>query len=298
MTIENSDISKHKRTLPAGEKFSILIPSWNNLAQLQLCIKSIKNNSFYKHQIIVHINDGSDGTIEWILKQNDIDYSISTNNVGVCFALNICSSLAHTDYILYMNDDMYACKNWDKFLWEEIEEIGHKNFFLSSTTIEPKAQSNCAIERNFGTDLSSFNEEQLNKEFELIPFKDWSGSTWPPNVLHKDIWDLVGGYSIEFSPGMYSDPDFSMKLWRAGVRIFKGVSQSRVYHFGSSTVKRIKKNKGYYQFIVKWGITSSTFCKLFLKRGNLYDGSLSTPKFSNFIKVKNFYKRIRANFEL
>ena len=37
-----------------------------------------------------------------------------------------------------------------------------------------------------------------------------------------ELWDLVGGLSTEYSPGMYSDPDFSKKIYEAGVRIFKG----------------------------------------------------------------------------
>ena len=47
-------------------KFSIVIPSWNNLAYLQLCIDSIKKHSKYTHQIIVHINEGVDGTLDWV----------------------------------------------------------------------------------------------------------------------------------------------------------------------------------------------------------------------------------------
>ena len=35
---------------------SILIPSFNNLEYLKLCINSINKNSKYKHQIIVHVN--------------------------------------------------------------------------------------------------------------------------------------------------------------------------------------------------------------------------------------------------
>lgn len=45
---------------------------------------------------------------------------------------------------------------------------------------------------------------------------DWMGATIPPNIVHRDIWDLVGGYSIEYSPGMYSDPDFTAKLYMCG----------------------------------------------------------------------------------
>lgn len=39
-------------------KFSILIPTWNNLDFLKLCINSIEKNSYFKHQIIIYVNDG------------------------------------------------------------------------------------------------------------------------------------------------------------------------------------------------------------------------------------------------
>lgn len=57
--------------------FSIVIPTWNNLAFLKLCIQSIQRNSYYNHQIIVHVNDGSDGTLEWIKKQVLITHILS-----------------------------------------------------------------------------------------------------------------------------------------------------------------------------------------------------------------------------
>jgi glycosyltransferase involved in cell wall biosynthesis len=295
MNIADAHIQYFKHTNSANQKFSILIPTWNNLAYLQLCIRSIRENSFYKHQIVVHVNEGIDSTKEWIKQQDDIDYSISDVNIGVCYALNCCSMLAQTDYILYMNDDMYACKNWDKYLWDEIIAIDHNYFFLSATAIEPKTQSICSIEKDYGTDVESFDEEKLNKEVDSLSFRDWSGATWPPNVLHKELWNLVGGYSIEFSPGMYSDPDFSMKLWQAGVRLFKGISKSRVYHFSFGSTKRVKKNNGYYQFIAKWGMTSGTFTKLFLKRGEAYKGPLAEPSIPLYIKLKNTFKSAWAN---
>ena len=46
--------------------FSILIPTWNNLDFLKLCIESIRKNSCFQHQIIVYVNDGSDGTLDWV----------------------------------------------------------------------------------------------------------------------------------------------------------------------------------------------------------------------------------------
>ena len=279
-----------------GEKrtnsgFSILIPTWNNLPYLKLCIDSIRKNSSLNHQIIVHVNDGVDGTLDWVKTQNDLEYTASEENVGVCYALNIAASLARTDYILYINDDMYVCPQWDTSLMEEILNIGHKLFFLSATSIELRPQSNCSIKGDFGLAFDDFKESELLKNYDKFPMSDWCGATWPPNVVHKELWTLVGGYSTEFSPGMYSDPDFSMKLWRAGVRLFKGVNRSRVYHFGSQSVKRVKKNKGYYQFLNKWGMTSSTMSEYILKRGEPYFGYLGTAKIPFQIRIKNIFKR-------
>ncbi len=285
-----------KRSDFKNAKFSILIPTWNNLDYLKLCINSIRKNSFFEHQILVHINEGTDGTTEWVKQQPGIDFTFSEKNIGVCFALNMCRSLADTSYILYLNDDMYVCPGWDKELSDEIDAIGHPYFFLSSTAIEPQKNNNCSIIKDFGRDIHSFNEEKLLKEFQQLPMHNWSGATWPPNIVHKDIWDMAGGYSVEFSPGLYSDPDFSLKLWQMGIRLFKGVEKSRVYHFGSMSVKRIKKNKGYYTFISKWGITSSTLTKLYLRRGEKYNGILPEPIIPFPLRLKNLYKRIVADF--
>ncbi len=49
--------------------FSILIPSYNNLDYLKLCLKSIFKNSSEKHELIIHVNDGSDGTLEYVKKK-------------------------------------------------------------------------------------------------------------------------------------------------------------------------------------------------------------------------------------
>lgn len=252
--------------------FSILIPSWNNLGFLKLCIESIEKNSAYKHEILIHVNDGSDGTLEWV-RQKGYKHTHSEENIGVCYALNGLRPLATTDYIMFMNDDMYVCPGWDTALYEEIQRIGHKMFFLSSTLIQPRPFfcKSVIAPANYGETVENFDEERLLREYATLPHGDWMGATWPPNVVHKDLWDLVGGYSIEFSPGMYSDPDFSAKLWMAGVRLFKGVDRSRVYHFEARSTHRIVKNDGSLQFLRKWGITSGSFIRDILHRGEPFD---------------------------
>lgn len=262
-------------TLGEQAKFSILIPTWNNLDYLKLCLRSIEKNSAYKHQILIHVNEGADGTLDWLKEHPEYEYTHSKENVGVCWALNGLRPLVKTDYILYMNDDMYVCPGWDEVLWKEIESLPDNKFFLSSTLLQPRPFfcKSVIAPANFGESVEGFREEDLLKNYQSFEHPDWFGATWPPNVVHKDIWDLVGGYSIELSPGMYSDPDFSAKLWMAGVRLFKGLSASRVYHFEARSTGRVKKNNGSLQFLFKWGITSASFMRNILKRGEPFNAS-------------------------
>jgi len=247
--------------------FSIIIPTWNNLPLLQLCIRSIRQNSAFPHQIIVHVNDGSDGTLAWVCAQG-ITHTASPENIGICLAVNEAAMHATQDYILYLNDDMYCCPGWDSALADKLKPLNTDLFMLSGTMIEPKDTKNpCVIVRNYGDDAGNFDEAGLLAELPAIKKDDWFGATWPPTLVSRRWWCMVGGYSSEFSPGMSSDNDFSMKMWHAGCRIFLGVGSSFVYHFQCKSTGKVKKNDGGRQFLHKWGMRQSVFDRYYLRRG-------------------------------
>lgn len=81
--------------------FSIIIPTWNNLPYLRLVIKSLRRHSTHPHQLIVHVNDGSDGTLAWV-RDEGIEHTASPGNIGICHAVNIAAARATQDYIVYM----------------------------------------------------------------------------------------------------------------------------------------------------------------------------------------------------
>jgi glycosyltransferase involved in cell wall biosynthesis len=299
--MEIKEIAFHKGVkLPEKQdqaKFSILIPTWNNLPYLKTCIASILKNSRHQHQIVVHINDGSDGTLDWV-KEKGFDYTHSENNTGVCFAFNAAASLAKTEFLLLIDDDNYVLPDWDYFLWEEVQQIGHPYFAVSATKIENKKTFNpCVIApHNFGNGLDDFKEEEILGSYKDLKFQDWNGSSWYPMVVHKHIWDLVGGMSVEYTPGMYSDPDFMMKLWKAGVRYFKGVNNSRTYHFMSRSVRRIKKNNGRKQFLLKWGMSNSTFRDYYLRMDSKFLGKMEEPEMTLKLKMRMMRDRLKIFF--
>ena len=290
--------------------FSILIPTFNNINYLKFCIKSIKKNSKYNHQIICHVNIGDDGTIEY-LQNEKIDYSHTIYNSGICEGINKAAKLARYDYFLYAHDDFYFCPEWDSILKNEINKIGHNNFYLSGTMMnEGQITFNC------GNTPDEFDENKFLSEYKNYNHFDFQGSTWAPSIVHRDLWIKVGGLSEEFFPGTGSDPDFNMKLWNLGIRIFKGINNFKVYHFGSIVLRK-KLNKmnnkskfgsiGAKIFLLKWGISIKFFKKFYLQSNTIYKGPLNEPIINfnyifkyivcriNYFYIKLFYKKYIVN---
>ena len=95
---------------------------------------------------------------------------------------------------------------------------------------------------NCGTTIKDFNETKLLNNYKNVKYFDHQGSHWAPHLIHKSVWDKIGGFSEEFDPGFASDTDLNMKLWKIGVRIFKGINNFKVYHFGSITLRKKKRS--------------------------------------------------------
>jgi glycosyltransferase involved in cell wall biosynthesis len=260
--------------------FSIIIPTFNNIEYLKLCISSIKKNSKFQHEIIVHVNEGADGTENYLIEQ-DIKYTSTKYNSGICEAVNTAAKKATTQYILYAHDDFYFCPLWDTVLLDEVNKIGHNRFYLSGTMM-----NNGPIKINCGNTLEDFDESKLLNSYKNSNYFDFQGSTWAPHLIHKDLWTKVGGFSEEYYPGTGSDPDLNMKLWKIGIRIFKGINNFKVYHFGSIVTRKYKNHptiktesgsKGGKIFLLKWGITINFFKEFILNSDKIYAGPLYEP---------------------
>ena len=271
--------------------FSIIIPTLNNLNYLILCIKSLRVNSTYTHQNIPHVNIGEDGTVDFLEKEN-IQYTFTKHNAGICEGMNMASKKANNDFILYSHDDFYFCPEWDLTLKNEIDKIGHNKFYLSGIMM-----NNGPLKFDCGDSLKNFNESKLLQNYQNINHYDFQGSTWAPHLIHKTLWNKIGGFSEEYYPGTGSDPDLNMKLWNEGVRIYKGINNCKVYHFGSIVTRNYKDhptiqtesgNKGAKIFILKWGISIAFFKRFYLRSDTKYEGELDNPKVSLIYLINLF----------
>ena len=70
-------------------KFSIILPTWNNLRYLKACIPSIRKNSFNpKNKIVVFVDEDNDGTVEWlesVKNEYNLKYIVFKKFIFPCF---------------------------------------------------------------------------------------------------------------------------------------------------------------------------------------------------------------------
>jgi glycosyltransferase involved in cell wall biosynthesis len=269
--------------------FSIMIPTWNNLDYLKLCIHSIKQNSVLDHEILIHVNEGEgpDGTLEWVRSQG-IRHSYARKNVGICLSVNYLAAQASHEWLLYLNDDMVCCPGWDTALINAVRQTPNNLAMFFSTLIEPTNTGNALVlVQDFGRAPGEFDEARMLTNYMMHPRADLLGQASQPTLVHRIWWQIVGGYSLEYGPGMSSDDDLLMKFWVAGCREFRIIGSSRVYHFVQKTTKRVRCNHGGRTFVMKWGITQREFKRDYLsKSGQLVGQTDRLPQATLVGKMK------------
>lgn len=252
------------------KRFSIIIPSWKHLACLDLVCRGLAQNSAVQHQVIIFFNEFGEDEKKWV-SGKAIDYETSPDNLGVCAAVNRAAKLARTDYICYMNDDMYPLPGWDVALQPYLDMSD--KIWISSTPVEPGKANSCAIGFcDYGASPENFREADLLRDCRglIRPYNMFS--TWTPSVIPKSNWDAIGGFDEAYFPGYGSDPDLAMKMYNYGCRLFIGVGASLVYHFARNTVSlydhiETMDSKAYFK--KKWGMSRRRFLKNRLHRGEV-----------------------------
>jgi hypothetical protein len=180
----------------------------------------------------------------------------------------LLSAQASREWFLYMNDDVVCCPGWDTALLEAARASPSPLAMFFSTLIEPIDTGNpLVIVRDYGRTPDNFDEAKLLANYSSPARPDVLGQGNQPTLVRRAHWLMVGGYSLEFGPGLSSDDDLLMKFWLVGCRHFRVVGASRVYHFASRSTWRVRRNRGGRTFVMKWGITQNEFKRRFLATG-------------------------------
>jgi GT2 family glycosyltransferase len=89
-------------------QLSVVIPSWNDLPQLQRCLTSLQKQALPREQFqIVIVDDGStDGTADWLRQQDDVTAIVLAENRGRSAARNAGLHQATGELIIFLDADL------------------------------------------------------------------------------------------------------------------------------------------------------------------------------------------------
>lgn len=237
------------------------ISTYNNLPYLKIAIDSVRKNSYYKDApFIVHAENCTDGTNEWLEengKKYKLDYHIDVHTdkpKGIGGGMNFCADLVQTEFINFLHSDFYVTKDWDVELLKIHEAYPNEELWVNSYRVEPnmfdssqRPGTTIVPKDLFGAYHNNFNSalfdewvtefKNINNYFEIPKGEGVSG------VVRKSTWDKVGGNDPRFAPTSWDDMDLFLRMLQHGVR-FVLPSSSIIWHFGARGSHRLEENNG------------------------------------------------------
>lgn len=251
-------------------KVDIVIPTWNNLEYLKLCIDSIRKGTDHPHNIIV-VTSGTDGTADWLRAQPDVIHHISDRRLHFAEANNAGLAMAKERYVMLLNDDTIVGKGWLSALMHEAMKPGigavgplsncdrgwlHQEALVVAGKELIPGMTREDVAR-IVPQLQDFRHEKVVRERRWIAFY--------ATLLPRAAVDKIGLFDEGFKSGD-EDLDYCKRLADAGYRIVQ-TFDSWIFHFGGKTRKNSeradhvlhdredKANHAY--FMKKWGVPPS-----------------------------------------
>lgn len=237
------------------------ISTYNNLPYLKLAVDSVRKNSWFKDApFIIHAENCTDGTNEWLVKNSErfkLQYFIDVHNEspkGIGGGMNFCAERVETEYINFLHSDFYVTENWDLELLKVHQKYPEEKLWVNSQRVEPNMFNGTTrpgtiiVEKDvFGAYANDFlalafedwvkDLKEMNEYFEIPKGEGVSG------LVKKLVWDEVGGNDPRFAPTSWDDMDLFVRMLQHGVRFVLPFS-SIVWHFAARGSHRLEENDG------------------------------------------------------
>lgn len=211
----------------------IVIPNYNGNNILKECIRSLYNQTYFNFRIIIIDNNSVDSDYLWLNNYKNVLFKKLDNNYGFDKAVNEGIKLSNSEYIVLLNNDTVATKDWLEILVNVIK-TDEKIFSVSSKMIRYD-NKNIIDDAGDGYNLlgwgykigdgKSITKYSKNREI----FSSCAGAA----IYRRSILDEIGYFDEEFFAYM-EDIDIS---YRAKIYGYKNIycADAKIYHIGSAT---------------------------------------------------------------
>lgn len=270
------------------------VSTYNNLEYLKWCIPSVRKNAHFKDApFVVHAENCTDGTNEWLEEIKDqynleiyIEPEVKPAR-GIGGGMNFCADKVKTDYIIFLQSDFYVAKDFDLTLLEEINKHEGK-YVVSSWRIQPNVFNDTERIGTIFTPLDVFGAyyDDFQEDYFLAYSKEFSetndvqirrGEGAGGYIIKKQDWDYIGGNDSLFAPTSWEDMDLFIRMQNEGFEFIQ-TTKSVIWHFAGRGSHRLEENNGQscerqreaesknsIKFYNKWGQTPQFDSYQFIK---------------------------------
>ena len=217
-------------------KISVIIPNWNGMKFVGMCLDSLARSDFDSYEIIVVDNGSLDGSCEMIEeKYPEVRLLKNKSNMGFATACNQGIKEAKGDYISLLNNDIEVESDWMTKLYEGMER--HPECGMGTTKMMFLDQRDVFYNTGdlFHAWSSGGGRGQGEKDVGQYDIEDYVfGACAGAGIYRRDFFQQVGTFDEDFFI-FAEDVDINM---RGQLQGFKCVylPEAKVYHIGTATV--------------------------------------------------------------
>ncbi len=216
----------------AEKQVTVIIPNYNGLAFMGVCMDALANQTFRDFEILVVDNGSTDGSAEW-LRQQGIPSIFLPENTGFSGAVNAGIRAAKTPYVLLLNNDTEAAPDFIGELYAAVSR-SKRIFAVSSKMIQMYHRElmddagdmyslmGWAYQRGVGRSSRGYNRP-------MEVFSACAGAA----IYRRSVFDEIGLFDeMHFAYLEDIDVCWRAKLYGYHVRY---CPKAVVYHVGSGT---------------------------------------------------------------
>ena len=221
------------------KKVSVVIPSWNGLEHLKICIGSLltQNNPGMEWEILVFDNGSRDGTSEWLnIRSDKIKVLSSDVNIGFSGAVNKLVKASEGEVVAILNNDTLPKPEWLSALVDSIYSAPPDVVAVSGMIIDWNGNRVDFAKGCMTFDGHAFQQD-FNRRIEnsRVPKsgEDLLFACGGNMIVRKEDFLEYGGFDEDYF-AYYEDVDFGWRLWSAGKRVIFA-PEAIVHHRSGAT---------------------------------------------------------------
>jgi glycosyltransferase involved in cell wall biosynthesis len=249
-------IIKKIATDPAISAVSIVIPTFNNFALTQACLKSVADSAAaITFEIIVVDNASTDATLDLLRdleKKGELRLIANPDNRGFAHACNQGAQIARSPLLLFLNNDTQVTAGWIDAMAQAAQQPGTGIVGARLLYADGHIQ-HAGIEFINGVPDHPHRHAAANTP-EVCQFRELDMVTGACFMIHRELFLQLAGFDETYQNGV-EDIDLCLRVRSAGRKVVYE-PKAVVYHLEGRSVGRFNHvNENLRIFFNRWGKT-------------------------------------------